>query len=518
MMRRLFLSALCLVPAGLLAQGVYINSDAWNFWADHDFAALDRAGLVRALEDDVGYYAAKGGVRAVLWNMNFQRSFYPTKVGTPYWKDLTLDERGRLLLRGCPIDATETEEHTSSMYRRMFVNAKRMNDLVPDFMKIRYDICRRCGIESWFSMRMNDVHWAVASTANRPQHSDFWLSHPDLRRAGYRAAWRENWYDSALDYGRKEVYDYHLAMAREYLLGYESDGLELDWMRASPVLRPGAEEEGAAILTRFVREVRAAAGEAAKKWGHPVRIAMRVPARVSECLAMGMNVPDWAAEGLVDVVVPAPVAHVRTEQDAEVALWRQLLPKAVTLAPAIDYAVSTDGRASLTGDNETDCAFASNFYRQGADAIYFYNHFPRHAKERTDAQAAFPLCADRTKAAAHARRHVLTQHIPGGEGAAQDYRPFYTYRLNLGEGVAGRKAVLTVGTRRKGAFEIRVNGASCRELGEDALPKRLPKGAICWRAAEVQSAHDGWNVVEFADLTKDPLRGEELAWLEISIR
>ena len=121
-------------------------------------------------------------------------------------------------------------------------------------------------------------------------------------------------------------------------------------------------------------------------------------------------------------------------------------------------------------------------------------------------------------AAAQARRHVFTRHIPVGEGAALDYRHFDTYRLNIGEGVAGRRAVLVVGTRRKGAFEIRVNGETCRELGADDLPKRLPGGAISWRTAEVKSAHDGWNVIEFADRTKDPLRGEELVWLEVSIR
>ena len=515
---RAILTALCLLPTTLLAHGVYVNSDAWNFWADHDFSAADRTGLVKALEEDVDYYTARGGVRAILWNMNFQRSFYPTKAGTPYWKDLALDGQGRLLLRGKPIDATEVEENTATMYRRMFLNAKRMNETLPDFMKVRYDLCRKRGVESWFSMRMNDVHWAVAATTERPQHGDLWREHPEFRRAWYRSAWRANWHDGTLDYGRKEVYDCHLAMAKEYLLDYESDGLELDWMRSSPVLRPGAEEEGAAILTRFVREVRAAAVEAARKWGHPVRVAMRVPARVSECLAIGMDVPAWAAEGLVDVVVPAPPSHVRTEQDADITLWRKLLPASVTLAPAIDYAVSTDGNAALTGDNETDCAFASNFYRQGADTVYFYNHFPRHARERADAQEAFPLCADRAKAAAHVRRHVLTRHIPVGEGAAFDYRHFDTYRLNLGEGVAERRAVLVVGTRRKGEFEIRVNGETCRELGADDLPKRLPGGTISWRTAEVKSAHDGWNVVEFTDRTGDPIRPEELVWLEISIR
>ena len=57
--------------------GVFINSDAWNFWTDSKCIETDPA---KAIRDDVDFYADAGGVEAVFYNMNFSRSFLNTKV------------------------------------------------------------------------------------------------------------------------------------------------------------------------------------------------------------------------------------------------------------------------------------------------------------------------------------------------------------------------------------------------------------------------------------------------------
>ena len=75
--------------------GIFINSDAWNFWI-----AKPEQMTAEGIRADVDFYTAGGGVEAIFYNMNFQRSFYPTKVGTPYDKDLEVTEDGTLLLRG----------------------------------------------------------------------------------------------------------------------------------------------------------------------------------------------------------------------------------------------------------------------------------------------------------------------------------------------------------------------------------------------------------------------------------
>lgn len=93
-----------LALASVANEGVYINSDAWNFWLNEKMGAMSRDELRRAIEKDVDFYATKG-VKAVLYNMNIQRCFYPSKVATPFWKDVTFDAEGRMLLRGKRTDS-----------------------------------------------------------------------------------------------------------------------------------------------------------------------------------------------------------------------------------------------------------------------------------------------------------------------------------------------------------------------------------------------------------------------------
>ena len=54
-----------------------------------------------------------------------------------------------------------------------------------------------------------------------------------------------------------EVREHHMEFVRELLERYDPDGLELDWMRFGYHFKPGHEAEGRAILTQFMRDVRA---------------------------------------------------------------------------------------------------------------------------------------------------------------------------------------------------------------------------------------------------------------------
>ena len=106
--------------SAVAGEGVYINSDAWNFWLSEKLASMSRDELKAEIEKDVDFYATKG-VKAVLYNMNIQRCFYPTKVATPFWKDVTFDADGRMLLRGkrtVSDNATRAARRKSSSARR----------------------------------------------------------------------------------------------------------------------------------------------------------------------------------------------------------------------------------------------------------------------------------------------------------------------------------------------------------------------------------------------------------------
>jgi len=503
--------------------GIFINSDAWNFWFGAPIEKMNEQGV----REDVDFYAGKGGVEAVFYNMNFQRSFYPTKVGTPYWKDLSLDENGKLLLRGKPV----TDANDEAGYRAMYLRSKKMNDEFPEFMTFRYHYCREKGIEMWHSMRMDDVHHTPLNLEHRPQHGDMWLDRKDLIRAWYRHTWRGEWVDNALDYGQKEVYDYHLNMAREYLLDYESDGIELDWLRCAPVFKPGYDEMNTPVMTQFMRDVRKAADEAAEKWGHRVRIAARVPGIVTEAMGMGMDVATWAKEGLIDVLIPGP-RDCSTEQDMNVALWRILAPKPVILAPCIDCIMTSNPGWGLGYSTATDCGFASSFYQQGADTIYFYNHFPNQAPDHPELQDTFGFIGDRRKVAAKARRHVHTLHWQNGEGQfAGHCYPLEIWgkccnggvKVNAGEDTAGREATVIIGGKYQFDIDILVNTVLCTLLPADApMPGKMPakKGQeVHYVQAKIPAGvlHDGWNDVEIFNKADKTITDRDIVWMEISI-
>ncbi len=508
---------------------VFVNSDAWNFWVNEDLSRMDRDGIVAAMRRDVDFFA-QPGVEAVFYNMNFQRSFYDTKVGTPYWKDCAIGPDGRLTLRGRPVESIAGEESPEPTYRQMFLNSKSAHDKCPDLMALRYAYCREKGVEMWHSMRMNDVHHTPLHSEFRPQHSDLWLDNKErLARAWYRHFQRIVWSDNGFDYGIPEVYDYHLRMMREYLLDWESDGIELDWLRSLPDFKPGFDEANAPILTAFMRETRKTAREAEAKWGHRVRVAVRVPGRVRESFAGGMDVAAWAREDLFDVLVPT-CTSTSTEQDYDIAIYKALAPGRI-IAPNIDYSMCSAPGYGMTFTAESDAGFISNFYQQGADAIYFYNHFPRHEKAKPFTRGSFALAADREGAARAVRRHIVTRHEQVGEGMF----PELTYprwiwpmcanggvRVNCGEGVAGRVARAVVGATCKLDVELLVNTVKCAP-SQAPLPSPLPAGRKDAPANYAQFdipagiLHDGFNNVEIFNRDGHTIESHEIVWMEVRV-
>lgn len=507
---------------------VFINSDSWNLWAiEEPFENYDREGLKRIIRNDVDYYAVPG-VEAIFYNSNFQRSFYDTKVGTPYWKDCSIGEDGKIRLRGRPVGEIPGEESPELTYRNMYVRSKAMHEKLPDYMAYRYAYCREKNVEMFHSMRMNDIHHATLGQEWRPQHCDLWLDHKEYVRAWYRHSLRSDWHDNALDYGERKVYDYHLAMAREYLMDYESDGLELDWLRSIPIFRPGFDELNTPLMTRFMRDVKAIAAEAQAKWGHRIRIAARVPGYVKDAVGCSMDVATWAKEGLVDIIIPS-CTNTATEQDYDIGLWRAIAP-GVVVTPDIDWSMTSKGGWSITHTRETDAGFASNFYQQGADGIYFYNHFSPRAARKPFVKEFFTTASDPEALSRLPRRHVYTAHDPCGEGKLPQIAYPWIWagctngglKINVGQGTEGRTGKVIVGATAPIDIDIRVNTAPCRMLPLDTplpeLPARMDAEAF-YRCAEVPAGvlHDGWNVAEIFNRGTSDITPDMLMWLEISV-
>ena len=499
--------------------GIFINTDALTFFNGDKMNA-------EGVREDIDFYTLCGGVEAIFFNMNFQRCLWRSHSREAIWDGVEETPDGQFLFRG---ESLRDQKPEPAMLR--FVrNAKRFSENCPDFFEIRYAYCHEKGVEMWHSMRMNDVHWTP--DPDLPQHSGLWQTRHDLWRCHYRRPYTGYWENMGLDYLKEEVRDYQLALVREYL-EHECDGLELDWMRSLPLFRPGMEEIGTDILTEFVRDIRTEADKAAKKFGHRVRIAVRVPRGPLETYRMGMDVTTWAREGLVDIVIPSPPHCANNATHMPLDLWRKLLPSETLLAPCIEYATLSlpFNGPRIRADEEIDAGFASSFYHRGADTIYLYNHFRWNGgfADREAMQRAFGYLGDQGAVDAKARRHITSfsdteNHCEGGRTIVDlpDEawgKSVVAFPIDAGGATKGRKAKVIIGGDKAFHAEIRLNGLVCPGLPPDTPLPTMPtvsKTEFHVSAFEIPDGvlHDGRNTIDIINLDEE---GFHPLWAEIAV-
>ncbi|HOW69784.1 MAG TPA: hypothetical protein PKY77_04210 [Phycisphaerae bacterium] len=355
------LSCFPLVTQAQAIKGLIHNEDETDFFW--------RVSLVEGKAGDaVDEYVdvmARAGVRTFLCNTNARRTHYRSRVWDAYWD-------------GCDPNGPDDQPFLAPMPREE-VSAYRKgvnNMLVVHKEGIDYPArviarCRHNGMSPWISLRMNDCH--NNDIPNHPFHGAFWRQNPQFRRQGV-----SGYFATCLDYAHQEVRDYFRSLIAESLDRYDIDGLELDFMREPYLFSAGKEEEGARILTTWMREVRKLTAEAAARRGHPVRLGVRVPSRPEVALGWGLDAVTWAREGLIELLVVTP-RWATIEFDMPIQRWRQMLAGSqVTLAGGLEilYRPCPDGPAvQVTPEQAIGAAYS--VLSRGADAVYLFNYFQK---------------------------------------------------------------------------------------------------------------------------------------------
>ncbi|MHB8866653.1 MAG: glycoside hydrolase family 10 protein [Pirellulaceae bacterium] len=318
-------------------------------------------------------------------------------------------------------------------------NGKRLLAAGLDPYAIWISRCREKNISPWLSMRMNDVH--SVDDPNHFLHSTFWREHPEYWRVPHGSA--APWVNRALNYAHAAVREHQMSFVRELLERYDPDGLELDWMRFGYHLTPGREREEGAILTEFVRAVRDQTQEWSAKRGHPIRLAVRIPAHPDAAAGLGMDAAAWSHEGLVDLIVPCPF-WTSSDFDIPVELWRERLgsvAEKVTIAPGLEYnARPWPGATAVANDLACARGFAASAYGRGADSLYLFNWMDSETRpvELTDYQV---LLRDglSPQAVLHAtRRHpvcyrdTVPADVPSGVQLPVDAQVGGSFEIHIG--------------------------------------------------------------------------------------
>lgn len=339
--------------------GLMYNQDSTDFFFTHVVKeGVDGGAMLDAYLDLI----AEAGVKTFMCNTNARETNYRSGVWQSFWEGY--DPAGpddQEFLKTIP-------EGERAGWRRMVHSMWTLDHQGVDYPARVIERCRLRGMSPWISLRMNDVHFN--GNIEHPFHPEFWRDPQHWRNTG-------GYFARGLDYGQAEVRELYRKLIVETLERHDIDGLELDFMREPYLFREGAEQEGAAILDAWLREMRKLVEEAAARRGHPILLGVRVPSRVEVAQAWGLDAVRWAQDGLVDLVVPTP-RWATLEYDMPMAQWRKLLePTGVTLAGGLEIrcqAVSGGPAHSATPEEASGAAAA--VLANGADAVYLFNYFP----------------------------------------------------------------------------------------------------------------------------------------------
>ena len=239
---------------------------------------------------------------------------------------------------------------------------------VGDPNRVMLDACRKEGSETFVSLRLNDTHDAFTGLTR-----SFKKTHPEYligKEGKYPddSIMRFSW--SGLDYAHEEVRNRRMQLIRDFCETYDFDGLELDFSRHPNFFKLGEEERHLTTMTSFVHRVREILSAIAEKRGKPYLLAAHVPETPALARKIGLDVPAWLADGLLDLL---SAGWGYTPYGARVEEMIDLGHQhGVPVHPVINCAVLCDKTGRWV---ERLRGMSSVLFAKGADGVYLFNMF-----------------------------------------------------------------------------------------------------------------------------------------------
>lgn len=249
-----------------------------------------------------------------------------------------------------------------------------------DLLRVFIARCRKTGQAPFVSLRMNDMHHV--EHVNTPGHvrgihsiCKFYAEHPEFRVGPGHGHTGKG--EMALDWGRDEVRDWMFSLIAEQARGYDIDGFEMDFMRASVYFRLDTTtvDERRAIMLDFIKRVRAVLDE--NPFGRKRWLCVRIPCYTSMFDSMGIDVAAWADAG-VEMFNVSP--HYFTVQQTDLAKVRALVPGAAVYQEMCHsiwngrkVAVGYDTQLYRRATREQYQTTAHLAYANGADGVSLFN-------------------------------------------------------------------------------------------------------------------------------------------------
>ena len=253
------------------------------------------------------------------------------------------------------------------------VKALIANDRCP--LQVVLDFAHGNGMEVFASIRMNDCHDSFIPggvTLWKKEHPGFLVDRGDVPQD--KGAHPLGLYVIAQNFSNAEVRDRKFEIIEEVCQRYDIDGVDLNFMRLpvffSRTMRgePVTEEE-IEIMTGLIRRIRRCTDKRALERGRPILLAAILPDRLEQSRHLGLDVPKWIDEDLIDIIIPGlGYSPFSTPVDDYVALAH---PRGVQVYPCINRKAPQQVPDKFVSEGFR--AVATKWYTAGADGIFFWN-------------------------------------------------------------------------------------------------------------------------------------------------
>ena len=338
--------------------------------------------------------------------------------------------------------------------RAMADNLRQLIERGDDPIKMLSVRAKELGIRFWLTCRMNEIHedddrFMVVRSLFKEEHPELLHGknyHPEAVYAPIKG-WSYAW-----DYSKAGVRQHFLTLFAEWL-EYETDGIELDFVRSPCLFPPGKEQAGAPLLTDFVTKLRAAVNATAQRRRQTIKLAVRVPPSLRLCREAGIDIKVWIERGLVDLVTPMDRGYF--DPEPQLTQFLELgKRKGVTILGGIEPKVR-----GYRQNNRQTFAAVSSFLHQGADGIYLFNYdchrllakasqFGGILQDYTDEEVAFLKHAlDPAVRRDHDKQYLISHDTAGRLAENNGKRPLLC-RLPVGR---SQEFTMTIGDDLEGA-------------------------------------------------------------------
>ena len=416
-----------------------INADDshwWGFWNT-------LAGEGRFDDDSLNEYVmnyADSGVTDVLFNIYCQSSDVPSDVMT-----FRGDLYGQTEQHGNPVD---------------YASYRGLHDIYnvqkKDIFAVWFRKCREVGLRPWISLRMNDCH--SPDEAASPLRGELFYT---AEANGWTIGGEYGYYRHCFNYAVPEIRQLMLDYTREQLLRYDVYGLELDFMREIYCFDYKKADTGeiVAIMNQYMRDTAAIVKKAAEKWGHEIRLSVRLMRDIDQCYAYGFDPVAWCEEGLVDAITVTP-RFSSNDSAMPIAEWKARCPSAEIWA-GIETLVNTQAKGCCASA-EVARGYGAQYLTAGADGLYLFNYMTAPPGIGAREKEVYDTCGSLAEILKHPRRHVVTYQDICPDG----WEPYDPLPLKVKAGAAATLPVET-GCIPDGAGVTVLLGFS-QELAEEA--------------------------------------------------